>query len=432
MVQLANYPVAIVDADNTPVVDLDRLADEIAELAAHLDAATYRLLVRLREFDERSGWSGGFRSCAHWLSWRTGMDLGAAREKMRVAHALARLPLLSDAMRCGVLSYSKARALTGVATPENEAELQEIAMHGTAAHIERIVLAWRYLDRVDAAEEQEERRHESRGLSLYIDHDGSYVIRGRLDPEAGALLERALEMAGDSAYRAPGVDRAYLPSSAQRRADALGVVAELALAGVSGARAERFQVVLHVDAATLSGEAGGESELDSGIGVSAETSRRLACDATTVTMTHGSNGDVLDVGRRRRTVPPMMRRALDYRDGGCRFPGCGLRRCDAHHVKHWADGGETSLENLVLLCAFHHRLMHEEGFTMAVNGGDILFREPDGARLAATPLAMPIDYDPVEKLRDDHRCEGILIDEQTAPLWNGDRLDLDFAMMTLR
>ncbi|HJQ64724.1 MAG TPA: DUF222 domain-containing protein, partial [Burkholderiales bacterium] len=137
--------------------DLERLGDEIAEIAAHVHAATYRLLERLREFDGRSGWSGGFTSCAHWLSWRTGIAPGAAREKVRVARALGQMPLLSDAMRQGELSYAKVRAITRVATPANEAELLEFARNGTAAHVERLVRAWRRVDRLEEQESERER-----------------------------------------------------------------------------------------------------------------------------------------------------------------------------------------------------------------------------------------------------------------------------------
>ena len=175
---------------------LEQLGDSIAELAAHLHAATYRLLVMLAEFDRGGGWGGGFRSCAHWLSWRTRIDLGAAREKVRVARALERLPQLSDALRRGELSYAVVRAVTRIATPENESELLELARHGTASHVERIVRAWR---RVDRLEEQwaERERHRSRYLHLHPDDDGMYVLRGRLSPEVGALLERALAAAGE-------------------------------------------------------------------------------------------------------------------------------------------------------------------------------------------------------------------------------------------
>ena len=192
---LAPVPTAFLD-------DTESLGDEIARLAAHLHAATYQLLVLIREFDEREGWTCGFLSCAQWLSWRTGIGPGPAREKVRVARALASLPLISGAMAQGQLSFSKVRALSRVATPENETELLEVARHATAAHIERLVRAWRQVDRLEEAEE-EQLRHQSRFLRLYPDQDGSYVLRGRLDPEVGALLEKAQEW-GISVKAIPG------------------------------------------------------------------------------------------------------------------------------------------------------------------------------------------------------------------------------------
>jgi hypothetical protein len=129
------------------VATLDRLGDEIAELAAHLDAATARLLDLIREFDAREGWGNGFRSCADWLSWRVGLDKGAARERVRVARALGTLPRLAQALAGGEISYSKVRALTRVATPETEEQLLGVARAGTAVHVERIVRGWRHMDR---------------------------------------------------------------------------------------------------------------------------------------------------------------------------------------------------------------------------------------------------------------------------------------------
>ena len=130
---------APVPASQHPFAELDRLGDEIALLSAHLDAATARLLTLIREFDARRGWNTGFRSCAAWLSWRVGLDMGAARERVRVARALGRLPLLAQALAHGELSYAKVRALTRVATPETEARLLAVGRAGTAAHVERIV-----------------------------------------------------------------------------------------------------------------------------------------------------------------------------------------------------------------------------------------------------------------------------------------------------
>src|SRR5260221_9959851 len=173
-----------------PATDLDRLGDEIAELSAHLDAATARLLTLIREFDARTGWNIGFRSCAHWLSWRVGLELGTARERVRVARALETLPGLAQALARGELSYAKVRALTRVATPETEARLLAVARAGTAVHVERIVQGWRQVDRRNEARKAA-RQHAGRCLHIYPDADGTLVLRGRLAPEVGALLLRA-------------------------------------------------------------------------------------------------------------------------------------------------------------------------------------------------------------------------------------------------
>src|SRR5262249_5147578 len=136
-----------------PIAELERLGDEIAVLSAHLQAATARLLDLIREFDAREGWNTGFRSCAHWLSWRAGLDLGAAREHVRVARALGSLPMLADALARGEVSYAKVRAVTRVATAETEDRLLAVARSGTAEHVERIVRGWRRVDRRAEARE---------------------------------------------------------------------------------------------------------------------------------------------------------------------------------------------------------------------------------------------------------------------------------------
>src|SRR5215475_9201071 len=180
--------------------DLDQLGDEIAELSAHLDAATARLLDLIREFDTRGGWSNGFRSCAAWLSWRVGFAPGAAREHVRVARALGTLPLLSQAFARGELSYSKIRELTRVATPETEERLLEVGRAGSAEHVERIVRGWRRMDRKAEAEEAT-RRHRHRALHVYYDEDGMVILRARLEPQAGAVVIQALAAAREALHQ---------------------------------------------------------------------------------------------------------------------------------------------------------------------------------------------------------------------------------------
>lgn len=427
--------------------DAVRLGDAIAELAARIHAATYELLVLIRQFDACAGWNTGFQSCAHWLNWRTGIDLGAAREKVRVARSLELLPALSAALQRGEVSYSKVRALTRVATPITERQLLDVALAGTAAHVERVVRAWRRMDRVVAAQETA-RRHQHRELHAWVDEDGMLVIRGRLPPEVGAAVQRALDAAADRLFReGAGIPRpetlAEEVTPAQRRADALGLVAEAALAAAldQGTTGDRYQVVLHVEANSLrtarpmSAAEPGQAVLEDGPYVSAETSRRLACDAAVVVMQHGADGTVLDVGRKTRTIPPAIRRALTARDSRCRFPGCTAWRCDAHHVEHWADGGATRLDNLVLLCRRHHRCVHEEGWTLAVGvDGAVVFTRPDGSRLDAAPRApeVPLDAAPLVPTLQRLEACGVAIDARPAAGWQGERLDLGWALDVLR
>ena len=503
----------------------NRLANEIAELSARIDAAIYELLVRIRRFDELEGWAGA-TSYAQWLSWRANLAPGTAREYVRVAHALATLPKISDALRRGRISYSKVRAMTRVATPATEERLLHLAHQGTAAHLERIVRAWRLCDRQhEGREDRARRRHHS--LSIYPDADGMFVVRGRLTPEVGAVVCRALEAASEQ-LRQEAKDaetqNVEEPTPARRRADALGLLAESALAATldPGTAGDRYQVVVHVDPETLredvsaetpvtdgrndenvsaetpkacdgrdgnvsaktrvaggadSGNvpaetpmtegrsgadasaetstcgcdaqkagtrcdtprvstetlpAGGQAALEEGGGirVSAETSRRLACDAGKVLMHHDAAGTILDVGRKTRTISPALRRALASRDRHCRFPGCEGRRCDAHHVRHWADGGATTLENLVLLCRRHHRAVHEEGFGLTLDAeGEPRFTQPNGWPLPMVPAAPAWTGDPLAPTNGTLARNGIVIDSTTSlPNWCGEGLDLPYVI----
>ena len=451
----------IIDPIGHRRAEVERLGERIAELSSRIQAATYDLLVLIREFDAEIGWSG-WTSCAHWLSWRTGLAPGAAREHVRVARALGNLPKLSDAMRRGAVSYSKVRAVTRVATPETEQSLLDVAQSGTAAHVEQIVRGWRRVDR-NAERTEEKRRQERRSLRTWVDDDGMVVVQGRLTPEVGAALRRALEAACDKARPAVvdsgGADaeafdvalaeEQLAPTIAHRQADAIGVIAECALAGGldRGSAGDRYQVVVHVDSGALADErdvpagtpapgsamaAQSQTVLDEagGIHVSAETARRLACDAAVVQMQHGPDGEILDVGRRTRTISPALRRALAARDGQCRFPGCGNRRCDAHHVRHWADGGETALDNLVLLCRRHHRAVHEEGFRITLDAaGDVEFTRPDGRPFPAAPPPPAWSGAPLAPTNDRLDEEGIEVDLQAIPpAWKGERVDIGWAV----
>ncbi|HET9854291.1 MAG TPA: DUF222 domain-containing protein [Methylomirabilota bacterium] len=426
------------------LAELDRLGDQIAELSAHLEAATARLLSLIREFDARGGWSNGFRSCAEWLAWRVGLDLGAARERVRVARALEALPALAGALARGELSYAKVRALTRVATPETEARLLAVGRAGTAAHIESIVRGWRRLDRQAEAGEAT-RQHAGRALHIYQEEDGTVVVRGRLTPEAGALLLRALDAARETLYQrrraseatASASDPAVeIPTRAQQQADALALLAETALHHEldPGAPGERYQVVVHVDAAVLADPAKpGQSVLEEGSHVSAETSRRLACDASRVVMRHDADGRIVEIGARTRTIPPALRRALQHRDRSCRFPGCTVRVAEGHHVRHWAHGGPTKLSNLALLCRRHHRTVHEEGYQLERGiDGTLHFRRPDGRQLPDVPSPPEVPADPAGALRAQNVAQGLKLHARTGlARWFGERLDVRWAIDVL-
>src|SRR5947208_11322953 len=430
----------------THIVELERLGDEIAELSAHLDAATARLLDLIRDFDAREGWGNGFRSCAAWLTWRIGLDPRAARERVRVARALGTLPRLAHALARGELSYSKVRALTRVATPETEERLLAVGRAGTAEHVERIVRGWCRVDRLAEAKETA-RRHTSRALHVYQDEDGMVVIRGRLAPEVGAALIQALTAAREALYHkahaqhvpagTSGADvSTEPPTMPQQQADALALVAETALHhGIDpGAPGERYQVVVHVDAPVLADvEAPGQSVLEDGAHVSAETSQRLACDASRVMMRHDPDGRILEVGARTRTIPPALRRALHHPDPGCRFPGCGLRFGQGHHIRHWAHGGPTTLSNLALLCRRPHRAVHEEGYQVERQpDGELRFRRPDGRPLPESPPLPAVPSDPVGMLRARHEeCELNIHAHTAMPGWLGERLDVGWAIDVL-
>jgi hypothetical protein len=437
------------------IVELERLGDEIAQLAAHLDAATARLLDLIREFDARGGWGNGFTSCAAWLTWRVGLDPGAARERVRVARALGTLPRLAQALAHGELSYSKVRALTRVATPETEERLLAVGRAGTAEHVEIIVRGWRRMDRKAEAQESTRRRH-NRALHVYPDGDGMVVIRGRLEPEVGSVVMQALASAREALYRrreakdvpagtgGPDVPAGTsvvdgspeAPTMEQQQADALALVAETALhRGMDpGAPGERYQVVVHVDVQVLAdADAPGQSVLDGGARVPAGTSQRLSCDASRVVMRHDADGRITEVGARTRTIPPALRRALQHRDKGCRFPGCGRPFGQGHHIRHWAHGGPTTLSNLALLCRRHHRAVHEDGYQVERQAdGELCFRRPDGRLLPDVPVPAAVSENPIDTVRAQNDARGVLINASTStPSWQGERLDVGWAISVL-
>jgi hypothetical protein len=402
-------------------LSLDQLEDEIAMLASHIYAGTCRWLELVAELDRRGGFTeSGCGSCAEWLAWRCALAPRAAREHVRVARRLRELPLIHGAFARGELSYAKVRALTRVAEEDGEEELLELARHLTAAQLERAVRAYRRVS-VDEAKALEDAAH----LGYCWDEDGSLVIRARLAPEDGALFLRALEAARDLLQvRAWADERGSAeprkPARRPSKAEALAAVADLALAGSTDGQAggERYQLVVHVDEAAVTGDEGA-CALEDGPSLAPETARRLACDASIVELRE-RGGEPLSVGRKTRTIPPAMRRALQARDRRCRFPGCENRHfLDGHHVRHWARGGETKVGNLVLLCRHHHRCVHEGGFSIVQTDGNLSFRDPWGDPIPTVPRPPPGGLDRLLELNRD-----LEIEAGTCQPGDGDPLDV--------
>jgi hypothetical protein len=408
---------------------IDEIAAEICTLAGHINSAHHRWLMLIAEYDRRTGWSdSATQSCAHWLNWKCGIALGAAREKVRVARALEHLPKVCAAMESGKLSYSKVREITRVAQPETEDYLLMIAEHGTAAHVEKLVRAYR---RCQDAEElsREARQQQNRSVCFRYDDDGSLILNCRLPAEAGARIRKALELAVEELPPAPDVPAGTSPEPVRfsaRRADALALVVEsfLAHGAIEAAGAERHQIVVHVAAETLRDRTAGCCEFEHGPSMAAETARRLACDASVVALIENDDGEPLNVGRKTRTISAPLRRVLNARDKGCRFPGCAnTRYIDAHHIEHWANGGETKPANLVSLCRFHHHAVHEGGIRVEIlDDGALRFVKPNGK---AVDGIAPGFTQPLGDWRK--------LPAATEPLsrWRGERMDYSLGIEVL-
>lgn len=415
-----------------------RREDELAALSAHLTAATARFLDLAWELQAECE-SDDF---AGFLAWRCGVTRREAREYPRVAEALQELPATRAVFARGELTFTKVRALTRVATAASEEGLLELAGALTASQLERALRVFRRLAVEDARES-----HELEFVDWYFEDDGSLYLRARLAAEDGTLVVKALEAARErvmerrreerraaaaNAADPAGAEFAVRPPEPRSpRVEALLELAETSIVEFDEPEGERARLVVHVDAAALASDGRGRSELEDGPVIAPETARRLGCDAEVVAQVE-RDGLPLSVGRKRRTVPPALRRLLEARDGeSCCFPGCERRRhLQAHHRHHWAHGGETSLDNLVLLCFHHHRLVHEGGYTVEDDGaGELRFRNRHGLLHANAPPRPPPGS--AAELVSTNGRRGLRIGPQTNRNGGGDRLDLGLAVSAI-
>lgn len=471
-------------------ISTSELESSITRLCADLNAATYRQLMMIAEFDRRQGWGDeGVRSCAHWLNWRCGISLVAAREKIRVAHALGQLPKTREAFSTGLLSYSKARAITRVGTEHNEECLLSFARYGTASQLDKTVRLYRQqynhagqlmvdyhqpvlgpdaIDNTENTDRADEHRWDAenqgamhnrqhRQLITHWDEHGCLVIKARMSAEQGALVIKAIEAAVES-IKEPESDKpaptnntpAGASQSAEsvkeankqatrRRSDALVLMAEAYLCDtkVAASTDDRYQVIVHVDSKVLAKEVfespDGKPDcyIEKQVALPVETARRLSCSCKIVTALT-KDGEPLNIGRSSRAIPAGIKRAMTIRDGACSFPGCDCHtHLDAHHIHHWANGGETSLQNLISLCHYHHTLMHEGQYGVErLLDGTLLFKRPDGSVINQTIDVLPSITD----------CDNTTALSLPLPIpttnnqpwsWCGDSMDYDTALYNI-
>ena len=405
---------------------LERLEAVIWEGSANLTAAEHDWLLAVAEFDRRRGWDRWeAHSCAHWLSWQVGLDMRAAREKVRVAHALVRFPLIAQAMASGQLSYSKVRAITRVVTEATEADWVQLALAGTTNQVERMVSAARRAD--PGPEHREAKQWAQRGMWHQVQPDGSVVITLRLPPEQAASFLSAAEQFAPPAEVLPDGTR---ESRAARRADGAVAMAAAAHAAQEVASSEpRYLVTLHADVDALSGRPGmceiegfGDAcELP--IGVAAATARRLLCDAD-VQVLFTKDGEAVGMSTKASVITGRLRRLVLARDRCCQFPGCGRRAgVDVHHLQHRGHKGTNALDNLTVLCRFHHHRMHEGNWTVERRDDHLVFTAPDGRSFTNSPKSSPGNAGRVWGKgcsADDGRSQ-----------WCGDSLDLDHVLSAL-
>lgn len=432
--------------ENVETLSDDQLADGILTWSGRIAAGEARLLLLIAEFDRREAWGGhGLLSCAHWLSWRTSLSPAAAREKVRVARALTDLPLLQEAFEAGRLSYSQVRAVTRVATPEDQERWLDAARCSTAGQLERVVRGVRRARKVDEDAADPERAAWRMQASKTYDDDGNAVYRLVLPAEQAAVLDAALEAVRvELERRAPAGASAEASSPQQADADASAeassphpppladvfvAMAQTVLAGASptAARKARAQLTAQIDPLT------GWGRLRDGELLPPTSLRQVLTTLPgrggLVRLRPVSEADLrrFDLGRTQRLPSIALRELLGTFDGQrCRFPGCTRRRrLHAHHVRSWRDGGRTDLDNLVLVCARHHTLVHQHGFVLTL--------QPDRRLTVATAGGVPLLHHPGLPWRpaaelDPHRriTAGTLPPDHVAA-----RIDLGYAVMVL-
>ncbi|HEY3196203.1 MAG TPA: DUF222 domain-containing protein [Candidatus Dormibacteraeota bacterium] len=359
------------------------LGEDIKELERIGNRCQAESMRRLRRFDKDQGFAAsGALTTKSWLRWQCHLTDGVASHRVELARRLPELPQTSEAYAQGSISYSHASLIAKTAEhcgqsweANAESILVKAARELDPYQLKKACIRMRHYLEPQCVLTEANEIHERRQVFLSQTLDGVFYIDGQLDAEGGATLQTAL----DALMGPPAADDERTPP--QRRADSL---VELARRQLDGGRlpevaGQKPHLMVNVDLATLAKQPHSPAaELEWAQPIPAETARRLACDCSLTPILHGAESHQVEAGPTTRVIPPSMRRALNARDKGCRFPGCDMpvAWCDAHHLKHWADGGPNALWNLLLLCRRHHGLFHEGGWRLEQADGGLLAVPP--------------------------------------------------------
>jgi hypothetical protein len=361
------------------------------ERVAAMNALQAGIVVRIARLDDDAIWrTDGAASMAQWLVARFGISHQTAAEWVRVGHALGDLPHIRSAFDGGTLSWDQVRAVTRYADAESDRELARSAPGTPVTELRRRIRRPSAPDTKIA--------HRDRYVHFWFDENEPVLhLRGRLPDAQGVVVARALDLLAHDQLPDPHhreEDYGVYEHYEARCADALTRMASQALGGEQDA--DRATVVIHVEAAALAGGRA-QGDVDDGPTLLPDSVLRFACDARIQAAVDNEEGRVVGIGRVSRSIPPWLSRQIKRRDSGCRFPGCERTRwVHRHHLVHWAQGGPTDLDNLVTLCGFHHRLVHEDGWTISGDpNATIAWIRPDGEMFDPKPPRVSYSRDRV-------------------------------------
>ena len=375
--------------------DAHTLVGELDELHRRVASDERDLLRVIARADALHVWKDtGARDMASWLSIRYGVTVWKARRWLQAAHALDALPALAHALASGRLGIDKVVELARFASFEDEDGVIAWASRVSVSAVRRRadLAVRRAIEEVRDAERQ-------RFVTWWYSEDGArFGIEGELPAAEGAVVAKAIDRLAERIPTVPGEEGELFASA--RKADALVTLCSARIG--EDPDADRATVVVHMRQGSSVAATQGGADIEGGPVVAAETAERLRCESRTQTVVEDASGEPLALGRMSRFPSAAMLRQLRYRDVGCTFPGCGsVRFAKAHHIVWWRHGGGTDLDNLVLVCTFHHKLLHEHGWKVERQDGVVGWFQPDGKRFVPGPAPpeQPIKIPEAVRLR---------------------------------